>query len=113
MESAEKVLKELKREVEEKGLKLSITEGGKEGERNVTTSCRYLEERFQEYSKNEGLVMATSVETLGVVAFVNEKSATGSEREVEKKKCKLRFSLLKKNRIFPKKIHEDWASESF
>ena len=44
----EKVLEKLKREVEEKGLKLSISEGGKEGGKEgmskVITSCRYLEE---------------------------------------------------------------------
>ena len=35
---AEKVLKKLKREVEEKGLKLSITEGGEEGKSKAITS---------------------------------------------------------------------------
>ena len=39
VESAEKVLKKSKKEVEE-GLKLSITEGGKEGKSKVTTSSR-------------------------------------------------------------------------
>ena len=47
---AEKVLKKSKREVEEKGLKLSITEGGKEGKRKVIASCRYLQERLQDCS---------------------------------------------------------------
>ena len=60
---AEKVLKRLKREVEEK---LSITEGGKEGKSKVITSSRYLEERFWECSKRGGVVLTTSVVTLGV-----------------------------------------------
>ena len=49
-------------EVQEKGYKLSITEGGKEGKSKVIITCRYLEEMFQECSK-KGVVMASSVET--------------------------------------------------
>ena len=41
---------DVKREVDETGLKLSITEGGKEGKRQVISSCSYLKERFQECS---------------------------------------------------------------
>ena len=66
VELAKNVLKKLKGEVEEKGLKLSITEGGKAGKSKVITSSRYLEEGSQEFSKKKGVVMATSVETLGV-----------------------------------------------
>ena len=47
VEMAEKVLKRLKREVEEKGLKLSITVRGKQGKSKAITSCKYLEERFR------------------------------------------------------------------
>ena len=43
--------------VEEKGLKLSITDGGKEGKHIVIASCSFLEERFQEC-----LGLATSME---------------------------------------------------
>ena len=42
---AEKVLKSIKTE-EEKGLKLSITEGGKEGKSEATASCSCLKEKF-------------------------------------------------------------------
>ena len=35
------MLRKLKKEVEEKGLKLSITEDGKEGKSKRITSCRY------------------------------------------------------------------------
>ena len=41
------------------GLKLSVTEEGTEGRSKVITSCRYLEERFQECSK-EGVVWRTA-----------------------------------------------------
>ena len=37
----------------EKGLQLSITEGGKEGKSKVIFSCSYLEEKFQECSKKK------------------------------------------------------------
>ena len=40
--------------MEEHGLKLSITEGGKAGKSKVIASCRFLEERFQKYSEEEG-----------------------------------------------------------
>ena len=43
----EKVLKSVKWEAEEKGLKLSIADGGKEGTRKVIASCSYLEEKLQ------------------------------------------------------------------
>ena len=45
---AEKVLKPRGREVEEKGLKLSIMEGGTEVKSKVIASCSYLEEKYHE-----------------------------------------------------------------
>ena len=50
---AEKVLKSTRLEVEENVLKLSITEGGKEGTHQVTASCSYLEEKLQECRKRQ------------------------------------------------------------
>ena len=41
---AEKVFKSIKREVEEKDVKLSITEGGKEGKSKLIASCSDPEE---------------------------------------------------------------------
>ena len=38
-EMAKKVMKELKEEVEKKGLKLSVTENGKEGRSKMIASC--------------------------------------------------------------------------
>ena len=77
---AEKVLKKLKREVEEKGVKLTITEGGKECESKVIAFCRSLQERFQECSK-KGVVMAESVETLGVDLTTKPKQLGAKENE--------------------------------
>ena len=50
---AEKVLTAMKREVEKKGLKLSITEGGEEETSKVIASFSCLEEKFQECGKRE------------------------------------------------------------
>ena len=47
----------------EKGLKLSNTEGGKEGKRKVIASWGYLEEVSEKCSKREGVGFATRVET--------------------------------------------------
>ena len=53
-------------EVEEKGLKLSITERRKKEQRKVIASCGYLEDKFQERSKRDGVGLADSVVTSGV-----------------------------------------------
>ena len=55
----------MRREVEMKRLKLSLTEGGKKWKSRVIASCSDLEYKFQVRSKREGADLATSVETLG------------------------------------------------
>ena len=60
---AEKVLRAVTREVEEKGLKLSISEGGEELKNKVVASCNFLE---ADCSQREGVGPATSAETPGV-----------------------------------------------
>ena len=52
--------------MEERGLKLSITEGGKEGKGKVIAACGYVGQKFQECSNREGAGFANSAETLGV-----------------------------------------------
>ena len=47
-ELTEKVLEKLKRKVEEKDLKLSITEGSKEDKSKEIASYRYLKEKLRE-----------------------------------------------------------------
>ena len=61
----EEVLKSV-REVEEKGLKLSRTEGGHKGNTKVIALCSFVEEKFQGCSNREAVGLATSVETTGV-----------------------------------------------
>ena len=50
-----KVLRAMRVEVEKKGLKLSNTEGGKQGESQVVALCSYLEDMLQECNKREGV----------------------------------------------------------
>ena len=69
--------------VEEKGLRLSITEGGKEGKSKATTSCKYPEERFQECSKQRRSCFGNECGNAGS-GLENEDQAAGSEGEGEK-----------------------------
>ena len=66
-------------DVEEKGLKLSITEGWQEERSKVLASCSYLEEKFQECSNKEGARLVTSVETLGVDLRARTKQLEATE----------------------------------
>ena len=45
---------------------LSVTENGKEGKSKMIASCRLLEDELRQCSKEEGVTMADTVETLGV-----------------------------------------------
>ena len=49
-----------------RGLKLSITEGGKEGTSQVIASCRYSEDKFHGCSRRKGVGFPHSAQTLGV-----------------------------------------------
>ena len=60
------MVKKLKEEVEKKGLKLSVTENGKEGKSKMIASCGYLEDELSQFSKEEGVTLADTVETRGV-----------------------------------------------
>ena len=53
-EMAKKVVKKLKEEVVKKGLKLSVTENGKEGKSKMIVSCGFLENEPSQFSKEEG-----------------------------------------------------------
>ena len=75
--------KQLK-EVETEGLKLSVTEHGKEGKSKVIASCGFLENELSQFSK-EGLTLADSVETLGV-DLRKRVEKLGANEKSEKKK---------------------------
>ena len=78
---AKKVIKKLKEEVGEKGLKLLFTENGKEGKSKMIASCGFLEDELRQCSKEEGVTLADSVETLGVDLRTRVKSKRKNEEE--------------------------------
>ena len=84
VEMADKVLRKLKKEVEENGLKLSVTENGKEGKSKMVTSRRYVEENLWECSFQKRVVMAESVEKLGVDLRTQTKQLGAKEKAREK-----------------------------
>ena len=87
--------------MEKKGSGLSFTGGVKEGKSKAITSCKYPEERFLECSKKEGVVLETSVETLEVDLRTRTKRL-GAKAMARRKKCDVRFSLIRRNRVFQK-----------
>ena len=96
--AAEEVLKSIKMEIEEKGSRLSITQGGKYGDCVMQVSGREVSGVQQE---KEGVGLATSVETLGEDLMARTQQL-GSIEKARKKKCDVRFSFAKKKRVFQK-----------
>ena len=47
----------MKEEVVKNGLKLSVTENGKEGKSKMTASCGCLENEQSQFSKEEGVTL--------------------------------------------------------
>ena len=86
-------MKKLKEEVEKKGLSLSVTENGKESKSKMVASYGFVENELPQFSKEEGVTLADSVETLGV----DLRTRVSWE---QKKKWKVRFPLIKKNKAF-------------
>ena len=74
---------------------------GRKGEAKSLRLVDFLENELRQYSKEEGVTMADSVETLGFDLRTRVKRC-GSERKSEKKKWKVRFSITKKNKAFQK-----------
>ena len=64
----------------------------------MMASCGFLEEELRQCSK-QGVTMADCVETLGVDLRTRVKNL-GAKEKARRKKCKKRFSLIKKNRAF-------------
>ena len=68
--------------MEKRGLKLSVTENGKEGKSKMIASCGFSEDEVRQRSKEEGVRMADRVETLGVDLRTRVKRV-GSKRKSE------------------------------
>ena len=80
---------------------MSVTENGKEGKGKMIASCGFLENELRQCSKEEGVTTADSVDTLGVDLKTKVKRL-GAKEKARRKKCKVRFSLIKKSKAFQK-----------
>ena len=67
----------------------------------MLASCGFLEDELRQYRKGGGVTMADSVETLGIDLRTRVKNL-GAKEQARRKKCKVRFSLVKKNKAFQK-----------
>ena len=90
----------MRMKVEEKNLKLSLTEGGKKGKSKVIASSRHLEVKFRDCSKREGVGPADSMETLGVDMRTRTKKLGVKEKARRRRKCDVRVSTARSNRVF-------------
>ena len=91
---AKTVMKKLKEEVEKKGFNLSVTENGKGGKSKMIASCGFLENELRQFSREEGVTLADSVETLGVDLRTKVKRL-GAKEKARRKKCNVKFSIIK------------------
>ena len=67
----------------------------------MIASCAFLEDTQRQCCKEEGVTKADSVETLGVDLRTRVKRL-GAKEKARRKKCKVRFSLIKKNKALQK-----------
>ena len=80
---------------------MSVTENGKEGKSMIIASCGFLENELRQFSKEEGITLVDSVETLGVDLRTSVKRL-GAKEKARRKKCNVGFSIIKKNLTFQK-----------
>ena len=66
----------------------------------MTVSCAFLQNELRQCSKEEGVMMADSVEMLGVDLRISAKSL-GVKQKVRRKKCKVRF-VFTQEKVFLK-----------
>ena len=66
----------------------------------MIASCGFLENELRQFSREEGVIMADSVDALGVDLRTRVKKLEAKEKA--RRKCKVRFSLIKKNEAFRK-----------
>ena len=63
---------------------LSVTENGKDGESKMIASCGFLANELRQFSREEGVTLADSVETLGVDSRTSEKAGSKRKNKEEK-----------------------------
>ena len=103
-EMAKKVMKILK-EVERKGLKLSVTDDAKEGKSKMIASCGFLEDELRVNSVEKKESQWPTVWTPWVDLRTRVKKL-GAKEKARRKKCGVGFSLIKKNKVFSKEFYE-------
>ena len=74
---------------------------GRKGKSKMVASCGFLEDELRQHSKEEGATMADSVVTLRVDLRTRVKRL-GRKEKARRKKCKVRFSIIKKSKAFQK-----------
>ena len=99
---AKNVMKKLN--VEKKGIKLSVTEKGKEGNCKMIASCGFLEEELRQCSK-EGVTMADR----GLEDWSKE---VGSQRKSEEKEVQNEVLAFQEEQGLPEELHGDGESRS-
>ena len=67
----------------------------------MIASCGFLEDELSQCSKEEGVTLADSAETLGVDLRTRVKRL-GAKEKARRTKCKVRFSIIKKTKAFRK-----------
>ena len=67
----------------------------------MIASCGFLENELSQFSKEGGVTLTDSVETLGVDLRTRIKKL-GAKEKARRRKCKVRFSSIKKNTAFQK-----------
>ena len=80
---------------------MSFTENGREGKSKMIASCGFLENELSQFSMEEGVTLADSVETLGVDLRTKIKKL-GVKEKARRRMCKVTFSIIKKNKVFQK-----------
>ena len=79
-------------------MKLSITEGGKEGKSKVITSCKYLEE-VPGIQRERRSCLGNKCRNTGS-GFGTRTRQLGAKEKARRKMCDVRFSLIRDNRVF-------------
>ena len=77
----------------------------------MIASCRFLEDELRQCSEEEGVPLADNVETLGVDLRTRVERLVAKEK-TRRIKCKVRFSLGKKNKAFQKVFFWRWEAGS-
>ena len=91
----------MKREVEERGLKLSITEGLKRRKEQGNHFLHVSGGEVSEMQQKKGVVVATNFGTLDVHLKTGT-NQLGAKEVATRKKCDVRLSLIRKYWVFQK-----------